>query len=284
MDMVVNGSPASMPPSTGNAEAGVPEGSPESDFGTTKRLTLPAPAWTLIAAFIVVVAIAWLVTVSTASNLFQLMGAQLGGASPVDRLVFLALVGVMMVAMMLPSALPMVSTYQRLSAASEGRPEANLRAVIFSASYFLAWSVATAIGVVVLMSLGLMGTLAPPFVLIPGLVLVAAGVYQFSSWKQYCLTKCRTPIGFLMTEWRSGRRGALRMGLDHSVYCMGCCWLLMAVVFVTGAMSLLWMAAFSGLILAEKAWNPGEWFSRAIGGAAVVVGGALAALTVFPLP
>jgi predicted metal-binding membrane protein len=257
---------------------------PAFDFGTSKHPSLPAPAWVLIAAFVVVIGVAWFVTVATSNNLFQLLGAQLGGASPVDRLLFLALVGVMMVAMMLPSAIPMVSTLQRISSVSEGKSEANVRTFLFASSYFVVWSVATALGLVALMALGLMGTLSPPFVVIPGLLLVAAGAYQFSSWKQYCLTRCRTPIGFLMTNWRSGRGGALRMGLDHSVYCMGCCWLLMAVVFVTGAMSLLWMAVFSGLILVEKTWNPGEWFSRGIGGGAVVVGGVLAALTLIPLP
>jgi predicted metal-binding membrane protein len=254
------------------------------DFGLSKRLSLPAPAWALIGAFIAVIVLAWLLTITTANNLFQLLGAQLGGATPVDRLVFLGLVGVMMVAMMLPSALPMLTVFQRLSAASATKSEASLRSVLFSTSYFLAWSISMALALIVLMGLGLMGTLALPYIILPGLLLVGAGVYQFTYWKQYCLTHCRTPVGFLMTHWRAGRWGALRMGLDHSLFCIGCCWLLMAVVFVTGAMSLLWMAAFSGLILVEKTWNPGQWFSRAVGGTAIVVGGALAALSVVPLP
>ena len=111
---------------------------------------------------------------------------------------------------------------------------------------------------------------------------MAAGAYQFTSGKRSCLSKCRTPFGFVMTHWRSGRAGAARMGLDHSLYCLGCCWLLMAVVFVTGAMSLLWMGVFSGLILVEKVWERGEWFSRFLGGGAIVVGGALMALATLP--
>lgn len=252
------------------------------DPGAGERPELPVPAWGLLAGFIAVAVTAWLVTVYTSSDLFQLVGAQLAGASPLDRLDFLALVGVMMVAMMLPAALPMVAVYRGLSSTPATPREGDLRATLFSLGYFLVWAAATSVGLVVLMLLGLMGSLSFPYALVPGLLLVAAGAYQFTTWKQYCLSNCRTPLGFLMTNWRDGRSGALRMGLDHSLYCIGCCWLLMGVVFVTGAMSLLWMGAFSGLIMVEKLWSRGEWFSRLLGGAAILVGAAITALAFLP--
>ncbi|HZY92666.1 MAG TPA: DUF2182 domain-containing protein [Thermoplasmata archaeon] len=259
-------------------------GSGATAFEAAKRprLTLPAPAWSLIGGFALVTILAWLITVSSSNNLFQLLSEQLSGANPVDRVAYIALVGVMMLAMMLPAALPMVAAVQTLSAPSASRREGYVRATLFSLSYFVVWSLSTAAGLVVLMLLGLMGSLSSVYALIPGLLLVGAGVYQFTTLKQYCLTKCRSPLGFLMTNWREGRSGALRMGLDHSVYCIGCCWLLMGVVFITGAMSLLWMGVFSALILLEKVWSRGEVFSRLVGGAAIAVGGALAVVSAGP--
>jgi predicted metal-binding membrane protein len=121
------------------------------------------------------------------------------------------------------------------------------------------------------MAFGLMGTTGIA-AYVPAVLLVAAGVYQLTAWKQFCLRHCRTPLGFLMGHWRPGRAGALRMGLEHAAYCLGCCWLLMLVLFTAGAMSVLWMGAFALLVLGEKVWSRGEGFSRAMGVAGIVVG------------
>jgi predicted metal-binding membrane protein len=85
-----------------------------------------------------------------------------------------------------------------------------------------------------------------------GAVLVAAGVFQVTPWKESCLQRCRTPVGFLISEWRDGARGGLIMGVRHGAYCLGCCWALMAVLFVVGTMYLVWMAAIAGFVLLEK--------------------------------
>lgn len=98
-----------------------------------------------------------------------------------------------------------------------------------------------------------------------GLLLIAAGIYQITPLKQACLTKCRTPLGFFMTEWRAGDRGALLMGLKHGVFCVACCWLLMALMFVGGVMNLAWAAALTIFVLLEKATRWGGAFSRASG-------------------
>ncbi len=239
---------------------------------STPKLSLPSITWAVIAAFAVAVTISWALTVATAPNLNALLMNQFQGASPVGWGVFLSLAGVMMVAMMLPSALPMLSIYRSVSIVDAGPAEGSLRSGLFASSYFVVWTIFAVVALGVLTGLGLMGTLPYPAVFIPGALLVAAGVYQFTYWKQFCLRQCRTPFSFVLTRWRSGRTGALRMGLTHSVFCVGCCWLLMVVVFVTGAMSLLWMGVFAGVVLAEKMWNQGVWFSRATGGAAVAVG------------
>ncbi|HEV2429402.1 MAG TPA: DUF2182 domain-containing protein, partial [Thermoplasmata archaeon] len=147
--------------------------------------------------------------------------------------------------------------------------EGVVRASLFAAAYLLLWIAFTASALVVLLALGWMSAFSGIGLLIPGLLLIAAGVYQFSSWKTYCLSTCRTPVGFVLEHWRTGRRGAVRMGFAHGLFCLGCCWVLMLVVFVTGSMSLLWMGGFSALVLAEKLWGRGDGLARVIGGTAI---------------
>jgi predicted metal-binding membrane protein len=106
--------------------------------------------------------------------------------------------------------------------------------------------------------------------LLSAAILLAAGVYQFSALKTACLTKCRTPLGFFMAKWRDGIGGALVLGIQHGSYCVGCCWALMAVMFVVGAMNLLWMGAITVLVLSEKVVPP-AWRIDRITGAALVV-------------
>ena len=123
-----------------------------------------------------------------------------------------------------------------------------------------------------LVAFGVMGSMGGAAAFAPGAVLVAAGVYQFTGWKRFCLRHCRTPMDFISTHFRAGRVGALRMGLSHALYCLGCCWLLMLIWFVAGAMSVLWMGVFAAFILAEKVWSRGEWLSRFMGAASVAAG------------
>jgi predicted metal-binding membrane protein len=241
---------------------------------STPSLTRIAPSASVVAIFVLVVVLAWIATVATANDLGNLMMLQLGGADPVARLSFLALVGVMMGAMMLPAAVPMLTTYRGLATLDSNRREAAMRTTVFAGAYLLLWLAFTGAALIALVAFGLFGMLSGLVLLAPGLLLVAAGIYQFTSWKSYCLSQCRTPVGFVLGHWRAGRNGAARMGFEHGLYCLGCCWVLMLVVFVTGAMSLLWMAGFSGLVLVEKVWSRGELFSRLIGGAAILGGGA----------
>lgn len=236
----------------------------------------------LVGACAVIVGGAWIVTVESSAGLMDLANRQLAGAAPVDRLLFVTLVGVMMVAMMLPSAIPMLGTYRTVISRETGSAKGLARTAVFAVPYFLAWTAFTALALVVLTALGATGALSGYWILLPGAILVGAGVYQFTLPKQFCLTQCQSTMGFLLTHWRSGRKGAFRMGTDHAVMCIGCCWLLMLVVFVSGAMSLLWMGAFTGIVLAEKSTRSGLMIPRLIGAACIIAGGVVLTLALAP--
>ncbi len=219
-----------------------------------------------------VVLLAWILTVLTANDVTNLLNAELVGALPIDHLAYFALITVMMAAMMLPSAIPMVATFHGLARLDSSPREGGLRTALFSASYVLIWGLFAAIVLLPIMFFGLMGGLSGLWVVVPGAILVAAGVYQFTSLKRYCLQGCQSPVGFLLGSWRSGRKSAARLGASYAAYCLGCCWLLMLVVFVTGAMGLLWMGIFSGLVLVEKMGGTTSWFVKGMGVGAVSAG------------
>jgi predicted metal-binding membrane protein len=107
-----------------------------------------------------------------------------------------------------------------------------------------------------------------------GGLLIAAGIFQWTPFKRACLKGCRSPLSFLMSEWREGGGGAFLMGLRHGAYCVGCCWFLMALLFVTGVMNLLWVAVIALLVMAEKFLPKGELLARVLGIALVIAGAA----------
>jgi len=251
--------------------AGLPvAGDTRTNAGKNRRLAVPAAL--VLVAFGSVIVVTWVVTVLTANDLMTLLGEEVSGAAPIGHLAYFSLAAVMMTAMMLPSAVPMVTVYQRLARTDSTPREGNVRAALFTVTYLTVWALFAALVLILVMELGLMGGLAGWLVLVPGGILVAAGVYQFTTWKRYCLERCQSPVGFLISRWRPGRPGSVRLGFSHAVFCLGCCWLLMLVVFVTGAMSLLWMGVFSGLVLVEKVWGSTVWFTRGMGIGALSVG------------
>lgn len=186
----------------------------------------------------------------------QMSGPQLS-AWPVGALFPLFVMwSIMMVAMMLPSALPMVLTFAAVARnrRQHGRP--YVPAAIFVSGYVIVWSVFSALaaaGQWLLHRTALLSTsMASTSTLFAGLLLLGAGLFQFTSLKRACLTRCRGPMEFIMTRWREGRWGALHMGLEHGAFCTGCCWALMALLFVLGVMNLLWIAALTTLVCVEK--------------------------------
>jgi predicted metal-binding membrane protein len=109
-----------------------------------------------------------------------------------------------------------------------------------------------------------------------GAVLIGAGIYQLTPLKTACLKRCRNPVNFLVTHWRRGHTGALRLGAEHGAFCVGCCWGLMAVLVVAGAMGLIWVIAIAAAVAAEKLLPAGPWLGRALG-VALMVGGIVVA-------
>lgn len=179
-----------------------------------------------------------------------------------------AMWAVMMVGMMVPSAAPVIllvlGVYRRRNDA-----RARLSAVAFVAGYLLCWTMFSAAAAGAQVGLHRGALMAPDMRLssaaISGVVLLLAGVYQWLPMKNACLTQCRSPLGFVSQFWREGTGGALRMGLRHGLFCVGCCWIVMVLLFVVGVMNLFWVAAIAGFVLIEKLTRAGTAIGRMAG-------------------
>lgn len=162
----------------------------------------------------------------------------------------------MMVAMMTPSTLPMVSLFASLNRNRRNRGQLYTPTFVFVTGYLLAWTAFSVVATIAQKMLHGWNLLNPMMnsrsYLLSGVVLVVAGLYQWTPYKDACLTTCRSPLGFLMTEWREGTSGALVMGVRHGLYCVGCCWALMLVLFAVGVMNMLWVLLITGFVVAEK--------------------------------
>jgi predicted metal-binding membrane protein len=193
-----------------------------------------------------------------------------------DLLLMFVMWAVMMVAMMTPSASPMILTYSRVSRRREDVARPLVATAAFLLGYFIVWTAFSAVATLAQSGLRAAALLSPMMVstspVFGGILLIAAGVFQFTALKHACLAHCRSPMGYFMTDWREGHRGALAMGLRHGTLCVGCCWLLMALLFVAGVMNLLWVAAIAVVVLIEKVTPAGHWVSRAVGLLSIVWG------------
>lgn len=184
---------------------------------------------------------------------------------------------VMMVAMMVPSATPMILVFAAVNRKRSDSETPVFRTGLFLLGYLLVWiafSLGAALGQWGLHAAALIseaGVAVAPW--LGGLLLVAAGVYQFTPLKEVCLSRCQSPFGFLLGEWREGPAGAVVMGLRHGAFCVGCCWVLMALLFVAGVMNLLWVAAIAAFVLVEKVAPLGRLVSRFAGALLIVWGG-----------
>ena len=192
--------------------------------------------------------------------------------------VMLMMWGVMMAAMMLPSAAPMFLLYATIARRQMAQGDLTASTGAFAFGYIAVW-VAFSLGAV-LIQFGLEeAALVSPMmemtsIVLAGTVLIAAGIYQWTPLKQACLRQCRSPIEFLMTEWRKGVRGGFIMGLRHGSYCLGCCWMLMLLLFVGGVMNLAWIAALALYVAIEKVAPAGHWIGRVAGVGLVIWGAA----------
>ena len=182
----------------------------------------------------------------------------------------------MMVAMMLPSAAPMVLTFDRISKQRSNNSTSRLDVLVFVAAYLVVWVVYSVLATGVQWGLQRFGLLTPMItsrpVWLTSSIFVLAGLYQFSPLKHACLGRCRTPLIFLMQEWREGFSGAWIVGLKHGLYCTGCCWALMLLLFAAGVMNLVWIVLLMMLVAFEKWPHSPIWISRTYGGILVLVG------------
>jgi predicted metal-binding membrane protein len=184
---------------------------------------------------------------------------------------------VMMVAMMTPSAAPMILTFAAINRRRQAQQGPLVPTAVFVLGYLLVWGGFSVVATLVQWGLHTAALLSPMVVVtspvVGGLLLIAAGIFQWTPLKSTCLTQCRSPLGFIMTEWREGTWGALVMGLRHGSYCVGCCWVLMALLFVAGVMNLIWVTVIAVLILVEKVLPRGELVGGPRGGGRVHAGG-----------
>jgi len=248
--------------SQGTFDAAVPQAKPASRTATFAILAIILSGW---------VALVWL-AFDMSHPLAQLMMPLSSHWKAANLAAIVAMWAVMMAAMMLPSALPMFRIFATLST----KPEERLRAQAFVAAYLVVWLVFAVAATGVQWLLQQAGWLNPMIAststALNVTLLVVAGVYQFSPLKRVCLAKCRTPVGFLLGEWRPGIGGGFVMGLRHGLFCVGCCWVLMALLFVGGAMNLAWIAALSAAVAIEKVLPGGERLSRCLGVALIAAG------------
>lgn len=250
------------------------------------RPRLAGDLWTYVTGSLLIVAagVAWAALLRQASTMPAMPASPDvgGGAMPEaggtlgQAAAYLSAWGVMMAAMMLPSATPLILLYGAVHRGMETRGQRGIPAALFALTYLVVWVL---FGVPVYAASRLVDELAAANPAVAGMLpyavgglLAAAGVYQLTPLKRACLRACQSPLGFLLGRWRDGYLGTLRLALQHSAYCVGCCWALMAVLVAAGAMSLPWVLVVAVLVFAEKVLPGGGWAARIAGAALIGLG------------
>jgi len=195
---------------------------------------------------------------------------------PATVLILFVMWTVMMVAMMVPSATPMILTFLSVNQRRKAADRPYVPTAIFVFGYLAVWTAFSAAATFAEWGLHqaamLSTTMTATNEALNGGLLIAAGIFQWTPLKRACLQGCRSPLSFLMSEWREGTAGAFVMGVRHGAYCAGCCWFLMALLFVAGVMNLLWVAILSLFVMAEKVLPKGEVVARIAGVALMIAG------------
>ncbi len=243
---------------------------PRAEVDRRSPLRSLNPVWTT--TFVLAGALtAWIVTVDRMRGMDAGPGTDLGGLGW-----YLGIWVTMMAAMMLPSVAPMALLFARISRDREERGRPFVPTWIFLTGYLAAWTAYGLLAYGIFRLVTAAGTdwlawdRAGPYV--AGGAIAAAGVYQLSPLKELCLRHCRGPMHYVLHGWRHGRLGALRMGAEHGLYCVGCCWGLMVILFAVGVMSLFWMGVVAAVIFAEKVLPYGLRLSRVFALAFVALG------------
>jgi predicted metal-binding membrane protein len=224
------------------------------------------------------VALAWVYLVAGAGIDMSMAGMPMEPMpwSPFYAALVFAMWWVMMIAMMVPSATPMILLFTAIKRKQAASVSPSVEAWIFLGGYLLVWtgfSLVAALAQWELERVGLLSmAMASTSAVLGGVILLGAGLYQLTPVKRACLRYCQSPVLFLSRHWRSGAVGALRMGLRHGSYCLGCCWFLMALLFVSGVMNLVWIAGIALYVALEKLLPLGFRLSRAAGLGLIVSG------------
>jgi predicted metal-binding membrane protein len=248
-------------------------GQPDRDLPSGQRLAI-------LVALLGLAALGWLYLHVVAADMAAMgdMTMAMPSKGPVDLALLLAMWWIMMIGMMLPSAAPMILTFATISRRRRERGQPYAPTALFVAGYVLAWGGFSVAATLAQWGLERAALLAPMSMAttsawLGGLLFLAAGLYQLTPLKQACLRACRSPFDFALNHWRDGNAGALGMGIAHGLYCLGCCWVLMTLLFVGGVMNLLWVAALAAVVLVEKLLPLGAWTAR-IGGVLLIGWGA----------
>ena len=235
----------------------------------------------VLAALAATTALAWAYLVMMAGGMHGDLPAMVHAVRPgpwtaAHFAMTLGMWAVMMVGMMLPAAAPMVLFFAAFSRRSRAQGHNVAPVGAFVSGYVAVWSAFALAATTLQWGLDRAALLSPHRATVSpvlgGAILIAAGLYQWTPLKDACLDLCRSPVAFVMGHWRPGAGGAFRMGAEHGAFCVGCCWALMALLFVGGVMNLLWVAAITVAVLAEKVAPKGGWIARASGAALLLAG------------
>jgi predicted metal-binding membrane protein len=227
----------------------------------------------ILGMLLVLAVIAWVLLIWQAArmNNAQAMGLTMG----VSAALFIALWVVMMIAMMFPTAVSMILTFRTVSTDKQ-QEHSFITTWIFVGAYLLVWSLSGVLAYVFALGIeelaGQSMWLMMNAARFGGVVLVMAGLYQFSSLKRICLSKCRMPLQCILDTWRDGYSGAFHMGLEHGAFCLGCCWLLFVILFPLGIMNITAMILVTMLIYAEKSLPLGRQIGMVAGGGLIIYG------------
>ncbi|MCH8025598.1 MAG: DUF2182 domain-containing protein [Chloroflexi bacterium] len=254
-------------------------------MATTASYPLARERNLILASLLILAAAGWalLAWQAMADDGEMAMGLTMGMAAPL----FIAMWAVMMVAMMFPASAPMILTFAKVHASRRERGQAFVPTWVFASAYLLVWTLTgvlaygAAIGAEQLADVW--AWLGNNAARIGGGVLILAGLYQLSPLKRSCLTKCQTPLSFILTSWRDGYAGSFRMGIEHGIYCLGCCVFLFIILFPLGVMNVGAMVAITILVFAEKSLPIGNEIAN-LAAAALVAYGALVIFVPDALP
>lgn len=183
---------------------------------------------------------------------------------------------VMMIAMMTPSVSPLILIFAKINRQRKQQERPFVNAAYLIAGYFLVWAAFSLVATALQWLLQQMSLLNPDMKttnkILGSIILIATGIFQFTPLKQSCLAHCRSPLNFVLQHWKEGKQGALKMGIENGFYCLGCCWMLMLLLFVTGIMNLLWVSIIAIFVLMEKILPRTKWVPYIAGTGLILYG------------